>query len=117
MNLSMQNRPQHKMKKSFSERVYDALLHVPRGKVTTYKDLANALGTTAYRAVGQALRCNPYAPRVPCHRVVASDGTLGGFQGKRSGPALLRKRKLLEAEGIHIHGKSVMDFEKKRHRF
>ena len=69
----------------FQERVYSALRKVPRGRVTTYKELGHALKSTAYRAIGQALRCNPYAPEVPCHRVVASDGTLGGFKGKRAG--------------------------------
>ena len=51
--------------KSFSEKAYDLLRKVPKGRVTTYKELAHALGTEAYRGVGQAMRTNPYAPEVP----------------------------------------------------
>jgi O-6-methylguanine DNA methyltransferase len=51
---------------------------------TTYGQIARKLNTKAYRAVGNACRKNPYAPRVPCHRVVRSDGTIGGFGGKTS---------------------------------
>jgi methylated-DNA-[protein]-cysteine S-methyltransferase len=51
--------------KTFSERVYDLLRKVPEGRVTTYKELANALGTRAYRGVGQAMKRNPYASEVP----------------------------------------------------
>ena len=82
---------------SFNERCYALLLQVPRGKVTTYKALAEALGTNAYRAVGNAMNKNPYAPRVPCHRVIASNGSLGGFA--HGVPA---KITLLEKEGIFI---------------
>ena len=59
----------------FSEKVYFLTKKVPKGRVTTYKELAKKLKTKAYRAVGQALKCNPYAPKVPCHRVVKSVGT------------------------------------------
>jgi len=51
--------------KTFSDRVYDLLRKVPEGRVTTYKEIANALGTRAYRGVGQAMKKNPYAPDVP----------------------------------------------------
>jgi len=67
-----------------AKKTYALLKTVPRGRVTTYKALADALGTKAYRAIGQFMRTNPYAPRVPCHRVVASDGTIGGFMGRNS---------------------------------
>ena len=50
---------------SFSEKVYALLKEVPKGRVTTYKELAQALGTKAYRGVGQAMKRNPYAPEVP----------------------------------------------------
>ena len=69
---------------AFHRKIYSLLKKVPKGKVTTYKALAQAAGTKAYRAVGQAMRCNPYAPIVPCHRVVASDGSIGGFRGTRN---------------------------------
>jgi methylated-DNA-[protein]-cysteine S-methyltransferase len=51
--------------KTFSEKVYDLLRKVPEGRVTTYKELAHALGTRAYRGVGQAMKKNPYWPEVP----------------------------------------------------
>ena len=60
----------------FNEKVYSLLRKVPKGKVTTYKELAEKLNTKAYRAVGQAMKCNPYAPEVPCHRVVSSSGKI-----------------------------------------
>jgi methylated-DNA-[protein]-cysteine S-methyltransferase len=86
----------------FQKRVYDATRRIPRGKVTTYKALAEAIGCGSSRAVGQALRRNPFAPVVPCHRVIASDLTLGGFAGKTSGPQLRRKKALLAREGVHF---------------
>ena len=85
---------------AFQERVYRALSRVPRGKVTTYKRLAQSIRCDSCRAVGQALRCNPFAPRVPCHRVIASDLTVGGFQGKTAGGPIRRKLALLAAEGV-----------------
>ena len=66
---------------NFNQKIYSLLKKVPKGKITTYKILAEALDTKAYRAVGQAMRNNPYAPEVPCHRVVSSDGSIGGFSG------------------------------------
>lgn len=85
---------------------------MPRGKVTTYSELAHALGTKAYRAVGMAMKHNPYAPEVPCHRVVTSDGKLGGYAGGK-----VKKAQLLRAEGIEIKGDLVIDFEKSLFRF
>lgn len=87
----------------FQKRVYAALVKVPRGQVTTYKHLAAHLRCRSCRAVGQALKRNPYAPQVPCHRVIASDLTSGGFMGRRGGAALRRKLDLLAAEGVHFH--------------
>ncbi|KAJ3372246.1 hypothetical protein GGF31_002104 [Allomyces arbusculus] len=88
---------------AFQFRVYDALLKVPKGRITTYKHLAEHLGT-APRAVGQALRNNPYAPYVPCHRVVAASFALGGFMGSQdpAGAAIGRKRALLAEEGVAV---------------
>jgi methylated-DNA-[protein]-cysteine S-methyltransferase len=88
----------------FEERVYAALRQVPRGRVTTYAALARRIGCGSPRAVGQALRRNPHAPDVPCHRVIASDRTPGGFAGERAGPALQRKLALLEEEGVSFAG-------------
>ena len=84
-----------KDQKSFADRIYDSLRDVPAGKVTTYRDLAHSVGSRAYRAVGQVLRNNPYAPEVPCHRVVSCDGKIGGFNGQTAGPAIGRKIALL----------------------
>ena len=98
----------------FNEKVYALLRKVPKGKVTTYKNLANALGTRAYRAVGRAMACNPYAPHTPCHRVVSSDGTIGGFSGtKELNSAPLRKKiALLKKEGVNVKDGKIVDFEK-----
>lgn len=87
----------------FQKRVYAALKQVPRGRVTTYKQLAGHLRCRSCRAVGQALKHNPYAPHVPCHRVIASDLTPGGFMGRREGAALRRKLDLLAKEGVRFH--------------
>lgn len=97
----------------FQERVYATLRNVPKGRVTTYGDLARLLGTSP-RAVGQALRRNPYAPRVPCHRVVASDGGIGGFFGARTGKRIAEKIALLRREGVSIRRGRLLDFERVR---
>lgn len=87
---------------SFSEKVYSLCCKIPKGKVTTYQEIALVLNTKGYQAIGQALRCNPYAPHVPCHRVVKSDGSVGGFKGKRKGKEIQEKIRLLEKEGVEI---------------
>lgn len=86
----------------FRRRVYKALLEVPRGSVISYGELARRIGCGSPQAVGQALKANPFAPRVPCHRVIAADGSLGGFCGSRGGGELARKRRLLESEGVQF---------------
>ena len=103
-----------KMKDSFNKKIYSLLKKVPKGKVTTYKILAEAIGTKAYRAVGQAMRCNPYAPVVPCHRVVKSDGSIGGFSGSKNpnGKKVKRKIRMLRKEGVEIINHKVINFEK-----
>jgi len=83
--------------------VYDKCKQIPRGHVSTYKEIACALDNpNACRAVGSALKRNPYAPIVPCHRVVATDRTLGGFYGSTdvSGSLLKKKREILEEEAV-----------------
>jgi methylated-DNA-[protein]-cysteine S-methyltransferase len=59
---------------TFNQKVWAITARIPRGKVAIYADVASALGSRGYRAVGNALNRNPYAPQVPCHRVVGSDG-------------------------------------------
>lgn len=83
----------------FHDDVLEMVQRVPKGKVTTYKLLAEALGTKAYRAVGQALRHNAHPIVVPCHRVVASDGKIGGYAGKRKSR---KKARLLQQEGVEV---------------
>ncbi|MGD0423932.1 MAG: MGMT family protein [Candidatus Bathyarchaeia archaeon] len=97
---------------SFSERVWKLMATIPRGKVTTYRFIAKKLKTNAYRAVGNACRNNPYAPRVPCHRVVKSDGTIGGFAGKTSGKTVQKKVELLRREGVQVKDGKIVNFEK-----
>jgi methylated-DNA-[protein]-cysteine S-methyltransferase len=86
---------------SFAQRVWAATSRIPAGKVATYGDLAKELSSSP-RAVGQALHCNPFAPQVPCHRIVGSDGKLTGYAG-----GLPKKRKMLEHEGIGFRGERV----------
>jgi len=76
---------------SFRERVYSVCRKIPKGKVATYGEIARQLNMKGFQAIGQALRCNPYAPHVPCHRVVKSDGSMGGFKGKRAGKEIEEK--------------------------
>ncbi|MFZ4484070.1 MAG: MGMT family protein [Chthoniobacterales bacterium] len=84
----------------FARRLYAALRKIPTGRVITYAALGRRIGCGSPRAVGQALRVNPFAPEVPCHRVIASDFSPGGFRGKTSGPALANKLGLLAKEGV-----------------
>lgn len=83
---------------AFQRKVYLALLEVPCGTTITYGELARRIGCRSAQAVGQALRHNPFAPDVPCHRVIASNGTLGGFHGEREGAMIEKKKALLKAE-------------------
>lgn len=82
---------------SFNQKVWALTARIPKGQVLTYADIARKLGTKGYRAVGNALNRNPYAPAVPCHRVVGSDGKLTGYAG-----GLAKKMRLLQLEGISI---------------
>ena len=96
----------------FQQNLYELCRKIPRGNVTTYKELAQTLGTKAYRAVGMALNKNPFAPKVPCHRVVSTDGTIGGFaHGKRA------KKRLLQHEGISFDGHAIKNFSTVFFRF
>lgn len=81
---------------TFAEKVYRLCQKVPEGKVTTYKELGKILGTKCHRAIGQALRRNISA-QVPCHRVVNSDGLIGGYKGKLNAAD---KINLLTKEGV-----------------
>ncbi|TIA59987.1 DNA binding methylated-DNA--cysteine S-methyltransferase [Aureobasidium pullulans] len=89
----------------FQHRVYTHLLLIPSGRITSYAILASQLHSSP-RAVGGALRRNPYAPMVPCHRVIAANGFVGGFMGDwqkaPSGVNQIRKLELLEGEGVEF---------------
>jgi O-6-methylguanine DNA methyltransferase len=102
---------------NFEERVWKLMESIPKGKVTTYGLIARKLNTKAYRAVGNACRRNPYAPRVPCHRVVRSDGTIGGFGGRTSGKSVEKKIQMLRREGVEVRNGKITDFEKALFRF
>ena len=97
---------------TFAEDVYKLTARIPAGRVSTYKEIAEKLGVKAYRAVGNALNKNPYSPKVPCHRIVSSDGSIGGFA---SGTG--NKIKILAKEGVEVKDNMIVGFEKKLFRF
>ena len=82
----------------FQRKVYLELLNGPRGQTITYGELARRIGCKSAQAVGQALKVNPFAPDVPCHRVVAANGKIGGYFGQREGELIEKKLRLLEEE-------------------
>lgn len=80
---------------------------VPAGKVITYGRLAKLINhPKAYRAVGSAMHKNPFAPEVPCHRVVKSGGELGGFA-----KGIKRKIQLLKREGVIVKAGKIVNFK------
>ena len=82
----------------FQLRVYEVVRRIPKGEVRSYQWVARKLGNPKLaRAVGQALHRNPDPRRVPCHRVIRSDGSLGGYAW-----GLARKRRLLHQESARI---------------
>ncbi|MBM4240602.1 MAG: methylated-DNA--[protein]-cysteine S-methyltransferase [Euryarchaeota archaeon] len=81
----------------FEKNVLEKVMKIPYGEVRTYKDIAETLGTRAYRAVGMALKRNPLPIIIPCHRVVKSDLSLGGYKGGTN-----MKKNILKMEGVHI---------------
>lgn len=81
--------------------------HVPAGRVITYGALAKLIGhPKAHRAVGSAMNKNPFAPEVPCHRVVKSNGELGGFSD-----AINIKIQRLKAEGVEVKNAKIVNFQ------
>lgn len=96
----------------FQNRVYEALKLIPEGKVTTYKYLSEFLNCGSSQAVGQALKKNPFAPEIPCHRVIKSDLSIGGYVGEVQGENIVRKISLLDSEGVKLStdGK-LLDYE------
>lgn len=88
----------------FQENVWRLLLQIPKGRVSTYGAIARHLQCRSARAVGNAIGANVDAPRIPCHRVVRADGSLGGYSAPGG---VARKQQLLEFEGIRIRAGRV----------
>ena len=103
------------MATELQERVWQKLNEIPKGKVTTYKLLAESLGSRAVRAVASAVGKNPNAPQTPCHRVVQSSGKIGNYTHPLG---VARKIELLETEGVKVDEKgNIIDFESKLYKF
>jgi methylated-DNA-[protein]-cysteine S-methyltransferase len=95
---------------SFNTRCYELLKQIPEGKVTTYAEIARALNTKAYRAVGNAMAKNKDLFVVPCHRVVRSNGDVGNYALGAG-----RKVDLLMKEGVEIEDNKVVNMSKVFH--
>lgn len=92
---------------SFSEKVLALTSKIPHGKITTYQKIAKKLGNPrASRAVGNALNKNTQLVIVPCHRVVRSDGSIGGYAS-----GLKKKKELLSEEGVKIKNNKVVNLD------
>ena len=102
------------MGQNFKKLVYQACKQIPKGKITTYKEIAHFLGTKAYRAVGQVLKNNPHHD-VPCFKVVKSDGSLSGYCGSGFNNIKKKIKKLNEEGVIVVNGK--IDLEKYLFKF
>ncbi len=98
---------------NLEEKIYKKLLEVPKGQITTYGELAKAVGLkNGQRVVGKIMNKNPYPVIIPCHRVVMSTGKIGGYAfGEHI------KIKLLNDEGIKIKNGKILDLENRIYRF
>ena len=84
----------------FQLKVWNYLKKIPKGKIKSYLEVAKAIGNPkAFSAVANAVGKNPYPPKIPCHRVIRSDGSLGGYSGKGG---IQKKRQLLRLEKVFI---------------
>ena len=98
---------------NLQQKIYKKLLEVPKGQITTYGDLAKAVGLkNGQRAVGKIMNKNPYPVIIPCHRVVMSTGKIGGYA--YGAPV---KTKMLNDEGIEIQNGKIVELENKIYRF
>ncbi|NOQ37063.1 MAG: methylated-DNA--[protein]-cysteine S-methyltransferase [Methylococcaceae bacterium] len=97
---------------SFNEKCYQLLSRIPEGRVTTYKEIAQALKTKAYRAVGNAMANNKTPIVIPCHRVVKSNGEIGNYA-----LGVDKKIALLKQEGVSVENGRICDFSKRLYRF
>jgi len=105
MDIEKKKRNPKKLKNStlsFSQKVYEIVKKIPKGKVLTYKEVAKRAGNVkASRAVGNVLNKN-YNPRIPCYRVICSDGKLGGYNRGAK-----KKKEVLEKEGFNLSKKDI----------
>jgi len=98
---------------NIEEKIYQKLLQVPSGYVTTYGELAKAINLkNGQRVIGQIMKKNPFPVIVPCHRVVKSDGTIGGYA---YGTEI--KKNMLIKEGLKINSNKILDFKDNLFRF
>lgn len=97
---------------TFNEKCYALLKLIPEGKVTTYKEMAHALNTNAWRAVGSAMAKNKTLIEIPCHRVVRSNGTIGEYALGRD-----KKAELLINEGVMVSNGKVKNLARVFHKF
>ncbi len=102
------------MPTKLQNKVWNKLREIPKGKVTTYKLLAKAIDSKAIRAVATAVGKNPFAPKVPCHRVVLSSGRIGNYTHILG---VDRKVELLKDEGIDIKDSKVVNFKETLYYF
>ena len=101
--MKMQKKYSKKQTTSFQEKVYKIVMKIPEGRIMTYKEVAKTAGSPlAFRAVGNALNKNPDLKTIPCHRVIKSDGRIGGYnRGGRKKIALLKREGII----INHHGR------------
>lgn len=97
---------------AFYEKCWDLLARIPAGQVTTYAEIARALGSTGYRAVGSAMAKNDQLITRPCHRVVKSDGRIGGYALGTD-----KKERLLKNEGIEVNNGRVVCLDRYLYKF
>jgi methylated-DNA-[protein]-cysteine S-methyltransferase len=97
---------------TFNQQCYELLKLIPAGNVVTYGDIADALGTKAYQAVGNAMANNPDPIIVPCHRVVKSNGDIGNYA-----LGIPKKIELLNSEGVCTKQGKIVDFKNVRFQF
>ena len=98
---------------NLDKKIYKKLLEVPEGKITTYGELAKAVGfINGQRVVGKIMNKNPYPVIIPCHRVVKADGKVGGYA---YGEEI--KTNMLKKEGIKIKDGKIIDLENTIYRF
>ena len=98
---------------NLDQKIYKKLLDVPKGKITTYGDLAKAVGLkNGQRVVGRIMNKNPYPMIIPCHRVVMSTGKIGGYAYGEN-----IKTKMLNDEGVEIQNGKIVDLKNRIYRF